>query len=209
MHGCYHANLSRNAWGGAVRTLLAGSVGLFLALIAPLALADDGQAPQSPIAPTLKLPPGARPTGYALDLTVVPGASTVTGEIAIGVELDQAQDVLWLNARSLKVTRVATELSDTRASLLPDNEHFLGVSFTPSLSAGRHLITLSFEAEQSRKTTQGIFTLEDGDAWYTMTQFEADDARRAFPSFDEPGYKVPWQITLRVPRIWWRFPIRG
>jgi cytosol alanyl aminopeptidase len=183
-----------------MRTLLAGSVGLFLTVIAPLALAADGQPPQSSAAPTLRLPPGARPTGYALDLTVVPGAPTVTGEIAIDVQLDQAREVLWLNARSLKVTRVVTELSGTRASLLPDNEHFLGVSFTPSLPAGKHRITLSFEAEQSRKMTRGIFALEDADAWYTMTQFEADDARRAFPCFDEPGYKVPWQLTLRVPK---------
>ncbi len=32
-----------------------------------------------------------------------------------------------------------------------------------------------------------------------MTQFEAISARRAFPCFDEPGYKTPWEITLRVP----------
>ena len=60
-------------------------------------------------------------------------------------------------------------------------------------------MTLSFEAEQSRNTSRGIFTLEDGGAWYTMTQFEAISARRAFPCFDEPGYKTPWEITLRVP----------
>ena len=33
-----------------------------------------------------------------------------------------------------------------------------------------------------------------------MTQFEAISARRAFPCFDEPGFKTPWQLTLRVPR---------
>jgi alanyl aminopeptidase len=183
-----------------MRTLLAGIAGLLLTVIAPLTLAADVQGSQAPVAPTLRLPSGARPTGYALDLTVVPGAPTVTGEIAIGVELDRAQDVLWLNARSLKVTRVATELSDTRVSLLSEDEQFLGLAFTPPLPAGGHRVTVSFEAEQSRKMTQGIFTLEDDGAWYTMTQFEADSARRAFPCFDEPGYKVPWQLTLRVPK---------
>ena len=33
-----------------------------------------------------------------------------------------------------------------------------------------------------------------------MSNFEPDSARRAFPCFDEPGFKVPWQLTLRVPR---------
>ena len=32
-----------------------------------------------------------------------------------------------------------------------------------------------------------------------MTQFESLSARRAFPCFDEPGFKTPWELTLRVP----------
>src|SRR5262249_22587660 len=28
---------------------------------------------------------------------------------------------------------------------------------------------------------------------------EPTDARRVFPCFDEPGFKVPWTLTLRVP----------
>ena len=61
-------------------------------------------------------------------------------------------------------------------------------------------MTLAFEAEQATNSTRGIFTLQDGGAWYAMTQFEAISARRAFPCFDEPGFKTPWQLTLRVPR---------
>ncbi|HEX3758695.1 MAG TPA: M1 family metallopeptidase, partial [Kofleriaceae bacterium] len=36
-------------------------------------------------------------------------------------------------------------------------------------------------------------------AAYVYTQFEAVYARRAFPCFDEPDNKVPWQLTLDVP----------
>ena len=36
--------------------------------------------------------------------------------------------------------------------------------------------------------------------WYAMTQFEPVGARLAFPLFDEPGFKVPWSLTLTVPQ---------
>jgi alanyl aminopeptidase len=39
---------------------------------------------------------------------------------------------------------------------------------------------------------------QDGLA-YAFTQFEAADARGAFPCFDEPEFKIPWQLTVRVP----------
>ena len=149
--------------------------------------------------PTFRLPAGARPTRYALTLTVVPGEAKAAGEIAIDVELDRPHEVLWLNADSIVVSRPRTELAETRATILSGFEQFVGIAFEPPLPAGRHRLTLGFEAEQSKNSTRGIFTQQDGGAWYTMTQFESLSARRAFPCFDEPGFKTPWELTLRVP----------
>ena len=42
--------------------------------------------------------------------------------------------------------------------------------------------------------------MKEGDQWYVYSQFEPTDARRAFPCFDEPRFKVPWQLTLHVPK---------
>jgi len=180
-----------------IRTGLAAFV---LAVTASIAAAANEHPTPSTDPPTLRLPQGARPTHYALDLTVIPGDPIATGEITIAFELNRPHRVLWLNADSLKVTRAATELASTRTSLVTGQEQFVGVSFEPPLPAGRHRVTLAFEAEQTRNSTRGIFALQDEGAWYAMTQFEALSARRAFPCFDEPGYKAPWQLTLRVPR---------
>ena len=182
-----------------LKLVLAIATNALLAIF-PVAFAAEPSTVPGVEPPMLKLPPGARPTRYAVTLTVVPGDDNAHGDIAIDVELDQPHAVLWLNADSLNVTRVAVELPETRVSVLAGHEQFVGIAFDPALPAGKHRVTLAFEAEQSRNSTRGIFALQDNGAWYAMTQFEALSARRAFPCFDEPGYKTPWQLTLRVPR---------
>jgi aminopeptidase N len=153
-----------------------------------------------PEPPTFRLPAGARPVAYDVTLTVVPGAAKAAGEIAIDVELAQPHAVLWLNADSLTVLRATVDAPGINAAVMPGGEQFVGVAFDPPLPAGRHRVALAFEAEQATNSNRGIFTLQDVGAWYTMTQFEATSARKAFPCFDEPGFKTPWQVTLRVPR---------
>ncbi|HEX2061225.1 MAG TPA: M1 family aminopeptidase, partial [Thermoanaerobaculia bacterium] len=34
---------------------------------------------------------------------------------------------------------------------------------------------------------------------YVFTQFQAIDARRAFPAWDEPGFKLPYELTVTIP----------
>jgi alanyl aminopeptidase len=170
------------------------------ALAASAAIAVAAAAADAPQPPSLRLPEGARPTRYALTLTVVPGEAKAPGEIVIDVELVRPHAVLWLNADTLAVTRADAGAAGTRVQVLAGNEQFVGLAFDPPLPAGTHRLTLAFEAEQSRNSTRGIFALQEGGAWYAMTQFEPASARRAFPCFDEPGYKVPWRLTLRVPQ---------
>ncbi|HEX6136540.1 MAG TPA: M1 family aminopeptidase [Casimicrobiaceae bacterium] len=170
------------------------------ALAGPVAVSAQTPVDRGAEVPALRVPEGARPTRYALTMTVVPGEAKASGEIAIDVRLDRAHPVLWLNAVSLSISRASVDAAETRTTLLPGNDQFVGLAFDPPLPAGAHRLTLAFDAEQNRNSTRGIFTLEDGGDWYTMTQFEATAARQAFPCFDEPGFKVPWQLTLRVPR---------
>jgi alanyl aminopeptidase len=162
--------------------------------------AVQAQAVGEAAPPILRLPEGARPTRYELTLTVVPGEAKAAGEIAIDVELDRPHPVLWLNADELTVSRAAVSAGGTRVTLLSGHDQFVGLAFEPVLPAGKYRVVLGFEGGQSTNSTRGIFALQDGGAWYAMTQFEATSARRTFPCFDEPGFKVPWQLTLLVPR---------
>src|SRR5437763_634890 len=169
-----------------------------LAALVAFNAASDAAGEYAP--PSLRIPEGSRPTHYQLMLTVVPGDAKARGEITIDVELTRPHPVLWLNADEVTVLRASVDAAASGARIISGAEQFVGLVFEPALAAGKHRLTLAFEAEQTRNSTRGIFALQDGGSWYAMTQFEALSGRRAFPCFDEPGFKVPWQLTLRVPR---------
>jgi alanyl aminopeptidase len=179
------------------------AIGLAIAVLAYAlglpAVAQDVHG-STPVAPTLRLPAGARPTHYDVTLTIVPGAAKVSGEVAIDVELDRPHPVLWLNAVSIAVSQVRVDGAEAHPRILTGDDQFIGLAFDPALTAGSHRLTLAYSANQNRNSARGIFALQDGGAWYTMTQFEPVAARQAFPCFDEPGFKVPWRLTLRVPQ---------
>jgi alanyl aminopeptidase len=66
------------------------------------------------------------------------------------------------------------------------------------LTPGRYTLEAEFSAPFNTQAA-GLYRLEAGGDAYTFTQFEADDARGAFPCWDEPRFKIPFQLTLTVP----------
>ena len=168
------------------------------ALLAAIAV-SPARAADEP-APSLHLPDGVRPERYAVTLTVVPGEANVRGRIVIDVALDAPRSIVWLNADRVIVGAVDVDGSASRATLRTGDPQVVGLAFDPPLEAGTHRVTLEYAANQDLKSARGIFAVKDASGWYAMTQFEPLSARRAFPCFDEPRFKVPWQLTLRVPR---------
>ena len=132
---------------------------------------------------------------------MAPDKDTFTGEIEIALNLRQPTSVLWLNSEKLTIKDV-TFTSNGQASaarVISEPKNFVGFSFDHPVRPGAAVLRVKYQGEISRKDMEGIFQVKDGDHWYVYSQFENIFARRAFPCFDEPGFKVPWQITLTVP----------
>jgi alanyl aminopeptidase len=77
---------------------------------------------------------------------------------------------------------------------------FLGLRLDAPLPAGSAEIRIRYTGRVRQGETSGIFRAQDQNNDYILTQFESTNARDAFPCFDEPSYKVPWQLTLHIPK---------
>ena len=161
----------------------------------------DQALDQSPIPPKFRLPAHeVGPVRYRLDLTVVPDQDTFVGAIEIDLQFAKSTSVLWLNAERLNVKDATLTVGHEKlaAKVISEPQDYVGFAFDHPVGPGAATLRVAYQGEINRKDQQGIFQMKDGDRWYVYSQFEAIWARRAFPCFDEPSYKVPWQLTLRV-----------
>ena len=152
--------------------------------------------------PKLRLDGSAQPSSYAVDLTIVPGRDTFRGSVDINLDVRTPGKVIWLNAAGLQIQESSFRPESgaaLAARTIPGGDQFLGFAFDRAIS-GHGVLHVAYQGKISSSSNAGVFQLLEDRQWYVYSQFEPTDARRAFPCFDEPNFKVPWQITLHVPK---------
>lgn len=153
-------------------------------------------------APALRLPDTVRPVRYSASLRLVPGQNQFSGDIQIELNILKSTDTIWLNAKSLELKGGSISAGGTTLPVgfrsAPND--FLAVKTSSNLAPGRAVLDISYTGEVSRTLTDGAFQQQQGNDWYIFSKFEPVTARRVFPCFDEPGFKVPWQLTINVPK---------
>src|SRR5215468_1527730 len=143
-----------------------------------------------------------RPARYDLRIEVDLDAWLFRGSEEIEVTLAEPTDAVTLHA-------VELEIESVRA-LLPDGVQLAGsatfnpvaetatLRFPTRLPAGTVRLLLDFRGVILARLRGFYRSQKDGER-YAATQFEAADARRAFPCFDEPEFKARFALTLDVP----------
>jgi aminopeptidase N len=170
-----------------------------------------------------RLPGGVHPEHYSLKLTPDLQAATFSGDETIDLMLDAPSKSITLNAAEIKFGEVKAYVlptaayaygklgsQPTRLDTLETDKHPQTAKttldsvkeqatfiFPNELPAGRVTLAIQYTGVLNDKL-RGFYLSKTKARNYAVTQFEATDARRAFPSFDEPALKATFDIALTV-----------
>lgn len=167
---------------------------------APQIVTDAGDIPHA------QLPDNVTPTAYRLDMVINPDDEGFKGVVEIDVNIKDATQKIWLHGKHMTVTNATVQWPDGTSVPLSFTE--LDASEAPSgiasltsqvpLTAGHATLRIPY-ATPFNTALNSAYKVERDDEAYIVTQFEAIGAREAFPSFDEPRFKVPFTMSISAP----------
>jgi cytosol alanyl aminopeptidase len=146
--------------------------------------------------PTGRLPGDVQPKSYALELKIDPKQDRFSGAVDIEIDVAHPKTVVWLHGKKLHVTKAT--IDNIAATYREVSEGVASLELAQVLPAGHSKIHLEWDAAFGRQL-RGLYRVDRNGDSYAFTQFESIAAREAFPSFDEPRFKVPFDVTLVVP----------
>lgn len=147
-----------------------------------------------------RLPQTARPESYTLTLTPDLKAATFAGVESIDVTLAEPTASITLNAIEIAfrgVTVTAAGKQQKAAVSLDAQKEQATLTFPEKLPAGKATLSIAYTGILNNEL-RGFYLSKTARRNYAVTQFESTDARRAFPSFDEPAFKATYDVTLVV-----------
>ena len=153
-----------------------------------------------------KLPKDVLPVEYAIRIEPDLAKLTFAGSETVKVKVEKPVTKIVLNALEIEIASASIDDQSLpeKAIKLDPAEQTLTLTLPNELAAGEHQLALKFKGGINAQG-QGLFYAryqEQGtNEKKTMlgTQFEATDARRMFPCWDEPSFRARFQLTAVVP----------
>lgn len=158
-----------------------------------------------------RLPDEVRPRRYRWTLELDPSGQRFRGEVRIELDVRRPTRSIVLHASGLTLDEVEIGYRDrivvgkatmrraagAEASDGPPEE--LVVETPEILYEGDAELRIAYRAPLG-ESLRGLYRVERDSRKYLFTQFEPADARRVLPCFDDPAYKVPFELSVIAPR---------
>ena len=184
-----------------VRVIVAGGAALLLAATAcrnagqPAAVGTPASAPTS-----WRLPAGVTPEHYVLKVSPDLAQATFAGEVTIDVRVAQPTTRIVLNAAEIAFQETAIDAggqTQTANVALDDKTEMATLTVGSAIPAGPARVRIKY-AGKLNDQLRGFYLSKANNRRYAVTQLEATDARRMFPSFDEPAMKATFDLTAVI-----------
>jgi aminopeptidase N len=171
-----------------------------LALAVACVLVAPPAATRADEAPDVRLGRDVLPTFQLVRLKLDPDKRSFTGSVHVELKVAKATDTIRFHAEGQRLTRVAlSQGGDSLATTRVTGDHGLQtLTAARALKAGPATLDIEFTHLYGTRAV-GLYRALHDNHGYLFTQFESDDAREAFPCWDEPCFKFPYQLVLQVP----------
>ena len=149
-----------------------------------------------------RLPPGVVPVHY--DIRVEPDARAMvfSGHVGIELEAQHTSPTITLNALDIEISRATLNESRAAAVAFDRAAQTVTLTFDEPVAPGRHRLEIDYSG-RIQTTATGLFAVDydtpGGASRMLTTQFEAADARRFAPMWDEPSAKATFALEVVLP----------
>jgi puromycin-sensitive aminopeptidase len=144
-----------------------------------------------------RLPDDVRPSRYRARIAPDVKSRAFSGDIAIDLTLGATRRQVTLHGIDLEVTHAQLVVAGPRtleATATTDGEsQTITFSFPEEVAAGEARLQIAYRGKFN-PALRGLYLAGE----LVTTQFEAADARRAFPCFDEPPFKARWSLAVEL-----------
>ena len=169
---------------------------LFLWLLLSMTISVNGYAKDT----AYRLSTFIKPSFQQITLKVDPGSPTFNGETSITLDVTKATNTIGFYQKDLNIQQAYLTNGDTRIPLTV-TAHGYDIQkgkAEQNIAANRYTLHIVFDGKFNT-SSDGMYLSKFEGLNYVFTQFEDMYARQAFPGFDEPGFKIPYQVTITSP----------
>ncbi len=154
----------------------------------------------------VRLTPNVTPTQYDIEIKPDLMNFTFSGIETITLELAKPTKTLTLHSKEIEIDTAEVLINKEKAfAKISYNEtaQTATFAFSKSIPKGKTELTLVFRGilnDKMRGFYRSKYFVDGKEFHMATTQFEATDARRAFPCFDEPAHKAVFNVSLVVSK---------